>query len=300
MLAGLVSHKGPILTVANWSGQWPGLVGMLNLNGSLTKAAVAYSTLWSETFDDSFFSRGLREWIETGRVTHDESHVSRLPDGAVSADVRAALDRVRDDLLRRKAIVGVFDEGCMGMYNAIVPDELLMKLGMFKERLSQSALYFAAKNVSDSEARACLDWLKAKGMTFHFGKDAASELTEAQSRAPHPDVVHKGRCRSTRRNVARDRRIQFGCSGVDIRAGDRNDCLSRRNHTKSPRYADGRRPRSCARARLQNRHELAAGACWRKKRRPCFLFPEFDSAAKSARRSVSLCFCKHRFTWMGD
>src|SRR5688572_24000499 len=36
LLAGLVSHRGPILTVANWSGTWPGLVGMLNLNGSLT------------------------------------------------------------------------------------------------------------------------------------------------------------------------------------------------------------------------------------------------------------------------
>ena len=29
----------------------------------------------------------------------------------------------------------------MGMYNAIIPDELLHKLGIFKERLSQSALY---------------------------------------------------------------------------------------------------------------------------------------------------------------
>jgi hypothetical protein len=35
VLAGLISHRGPILTVANWSGEWPGLVGMLNLNGSL-------------------------------------------------------------------------------------------------------------------------------------------------------------------------------------------------------------------------------------------------------------------------
>ena len=39
VLAGLRDHRGPILTVANWSGQWPGLVGMLNLNGSLTKMA---------------------------------------------------------------------------------------------------------------------------------------------------------------------------------------------------------------------------------------------------------------------
>ena len=38
VLPGLRSHRGPILTVANWSGQWPGLVGLLNLNGSLIKA----------------------------------------------------------------------------------------------------------------------------------------------------------------------------------------------------------------------------------------------------------------------
>ena len=55
--AGLFTHKGPILTVANWSGQWPGLVGMLNLNGSLTKAGVKYSTLWSDDFNDTFFRR---------------------------------------------------------------------------------------------------------------------------------------------------------------------------------------------------------------------------------------------------
>ena len=53
LLAGLISHQAPILTVANWSGTWPGLVGMLNLNGSLTKAGVKYSTLWSDDFSDA-------------------------------------------------------------------------------------------------------------------------------------------------------------------------------------------------------------------------------------------------------
>src|SRR3954466_13820777 len=66
VLAGLLTHKGPILTVANWSGQWPGLVGMLNLNGSLTKAGVRYSTLWSEQFTDPFFRSQLRSWLQTG------------------------------------------------------------------------------------------------------------------------------------------------------------------------------------------------------------------------------------------
>lgn len=53
VLGGLIHHRGPILTVANWSGQWPGLVGMLNLNASLAKADVAYDTLWSTDFRDA-------------------------------------------------------------------------------------------------------------------------------------------------------------------------------------------------------------------------------------------------------
>ena len=63
ILHGLYTHRGPILTVANWSGQWPGLVGMLNLNASLTKAGVRYSTLWSEDFTDDAFLGGLRAWL---------------------------------------------------------------------------------------------------------------------------------------------------------------------------------------------------------------------------------------------
>ena len=75
---GLYSHRGPILTVANWSGEWPGLVGMLNLNACLTKAGVPYSTLWSVDFTDAFFLSGLRGWLAGSPVVHDTSHVRPL------------------------------------------------------------------------------------------------------------------------------------------------------------------------------------------------------------------------------
>ena len=78
LLHGLISHEGPILTVANWSGTWPGLVGMLNLNGSLTKAGVKYSTLWSEDFsNDKRFQKKLKKWLETGSVSHPTAHVKK-------------------------------------------------------------------------------------------------------------------------------------------------------------------------------------------------------------------------------
>jgi hypothetical protein len=154
---------------------------MLNLNGSLTKAGVRYSTLWSEDFKDGFFRNGLRQWLAEGVVTHDQSHVKdlrllKLPLADEQLGKRAAR-RFR----QQKAIMGVFDEGCMGMFNAIIPDDLLHPTGVFKERLSQSTLYAAMHQVSDAEARGVLDWLLKKGMTFNWGKDEATELTEAQT-----------------------------------------------------------------------------------------------------------------------
>ncbi len=180
VLPGLLAHQGPILTVANWSGTWPGLVGMLNLNGCLTKANKKYSTLWSEDFSDEFFVKGLRAWLTKGYVRHDTSHVrpyepQEAPTAPTKTGVKFALE-----FMNKKAIMGIFDEGCMGMYNAIIPDELLFPLGVFKERLSQSALYAKMRTVSDAEARAVYDWLLARGMKFELGQDEATELTENQ------------------------------------------------------------------------------------------------------------------------
>jgi L-fucose isomerase-like protein len=183
VLPGLTKHRAPILTVANWSGQWPGLVGMLNLNGSLTRAGIPYSSIWSEDFKDDFARRGLESWIETGTIEHDLSHVRRL-DEAPWPKEHAADEKRGVELGRRlrleQALMGVFDEGCMGMYNAIIPDHLLLPLGVFKERMSQAALYSAMLEVSDEAARAHYRWLLDKGMRFELGKDPAQELTEDQ------------------------------------------------------------------------------------------------------------------------
>ncbi len=180
LLHGLISHRGPILNVANWSGTWPGLVGMLNLNGSLTKAGVKYSTLWSENFDDALFLDGLQNWLTRGATKHKTAHVKLLAKAIVPPKAKATAKKIAADLLVKKSIMGVFDEGCMGMYNAIIPDELLFQTGVYKERLSQSALYHATTQVSDAEAKEVFNWYKKKGLKFHFGADEATELTERQ------------------------------------------------------------------------------------------------------------------------
>ena len=179
VLAGLRSHRGPILVVANWNGQFPGLVGLLNLTASLTKAGVDHSILWSEDFTDTWAVDGLQTWLETGKLVHDVSHVRDLavPGGGAEVELGRALAK---QLRTEKAIIGVFDEGCMGMYNAIFDDELLNPLGIYKERLSQSALVAEMERVTGEEAAAVRHWLDDAGMTFHTGTDEATELTDAQ------------------------------------------------------------------------------------------------------------------------
>ncbi len=182
VLHGLCTHEGPILTLANWSGTWPGLVGMLNLNGSLTKAGVKYSTLWAEDFQAPEFRQKLNRWLDTGKISHSTSHVKRLSRIKIPGKLQRLGANLGAELKKDKAIMGVFDEGCMGMFNAIVPDHLLNPTGVFKERLSQSALFYETNQVSDQEADEVRSWMEKRGMVFHTGRKHATDLTDKQIR----------------------------------------------------------------------------------------------------------------------
>ena len=205
ILHGLISHRGPILTVANFSGTWPGLVGMLNLNGSLTKAGVDYSTIWSEDFSDEFFSGYLRKWLRDGYARHKSQHVTKWSKVKVGGKERKLGEALAQQLLRHKAILGVFDEGCMGMFNAIVPDSLLNPLGVFKERLSQSALYHETTQVKDDEALAVRKWMEDRGMRFKTGPSEESDLTDQQ-------ILMQCKMYIAALRIADD----FGCAAIGI------------------------------------------------------------------------------------
>ncbi len=205
ILHGLISHRAPIMTIANWSGTFPGLVGMLNLNGSLIKAGVRFSTLWSVDFTDDFFLQGLDRWLQAGLLTHSQKHVRPIEDTKIPLKATRTARQLATELQRKKAIMGVFDEGCMGMFNAIIPDHLLFSTGVYKERLSQSALYYEATQVKLKEAREVYNWLIKKGMTFHFGTNEKTELTKDQ-------VLWQCRMYIAAARIAEE----FGCDAIGI------------------------------------------------------------------------------------
>jgi hypothetical protein len=178
---------------------------MLNLNGSLTKAGVTYSTLWSEDFSDDAFRNGLRTWLRDGRHVHVIDHVTQLADVVMPEDARRIGAELAGRLRAEKAIMGVFDEGCMGMFNAIIPDGLLNRCGVFKERLSQSALYYETTQVDEDDARIVYEWYLNRGFKFHFGPDETQDLTESQ-------VLEQCRMYIAALRIADD----FGCDLIGI------------------------------------------------------------------------------------
>src|SRR5690606_35906759 len=118
---------------------------------------------------------------EEGRVDHPLTHVKSFSSMSLPAADEDAGRRFARYFRDRKVIMGVFDEGCMGMFNAIVPDDLLHATGMFKERLSQSALYARMQAVTDEEAEGILWWLEERGMRFRWGDNEAADLTRRQT-----------------------------------------------------------------------------------------------------------------------
>ena len=90
-------------------------------------------------------------------------------------------------------------------------------MGLFKERLSQSMLYAAMREVPDDTARRHYAWLTSRGMKFALGRDEATELTEGQ-------VLEGLKMYDAAVRMAHD----FGCAaiGIQYQQGLKDTCVA--------------------------------------------------------------------------
>jgi hypothetical protein len=205
VLPGLRSHKGPILTVANWSGQWPGLVGLLNLNGSLTKAGKKFSSIWSKDFTDEFSLKGAGR-VAARRQDHPRSvacararqeQAARRERGAGrGAGRRPEASQGHHGHLRRRL------HGHVQRHHRRRTAE---SAGIFKERLSQSALVAKMRTVSDAEARGVYDWLVGQGREVRLRQGLRHRADPGAGARAVQDVHRRGAHRG-----------EFGCDVIGI------------------------------------------------------------------------------------
>jgi hypothetical protein len=107
--------------------------------------------------------QGLSEWLESGTVTQDSSHVHALDEGGLSTEASDLGKKLAQRLKINKAILGIFDEGCMGMYKrhcrrrTVEPARDLQRASELVSALAEMQL------VTDEEANSVSSWLDARG-----------------------------------------------------------------------------------------------------------------------------------------
>jgi hypothetical protein len=89
-------------------------------------------------------------------------------------------EKLANEIRVKKSLFGSFDVSSNRMYNTVIPSELLLPLGIYKEALSQVSLYAAAMQVPDDEARDVYRWVLAKGTLFPVGDNHETDLTLQQ------------------------------------------------------------------------------------------------------------------------
>ena len=122
---GVVGRDTPLLLASNFSGQWPGLVGLLNTAASLESVGRTYSRIWTDAADwsaDAHFMDLLAQWCETGRITYPENeiHYHASVSSAAARLAQQATKAIRD----RRILVLMLGDTSMGMINSDFADGL--------------------------------------------------------------------------------------------------------------------------------------------------------------------------------
>ena len=127
---GVVGKDTPLLMASNFSGRWPGLVGLLNTGACLESLGRRHSRIWTDAPDwtaDPVFMERLDEWCASGQVAYSEKEMSYH--ASVSDAASALARKVADEIRRRRVLILMLGDTSMGMINGYFGPRRLNKHG---------------------------------------------------------------------------------------------------------------------------------------------------------------------------
>jgi len=180
---GVVGKDNPLLLASNFSGRWPGLVGLLNTGACLEMLNRPFSRLWTEsgdfTKDDVFMSR-LETWCSSGKISYGEEQVRYF---APISDAAGSLAKmVADEIRKRRILIMMLGDTSMGMINGYFGPRLLNKHGFTEHKIDQAWIIDRGKRIDEKRIDAALAFVREKGVTFHYKDDFDDKATREQLR----------------------------------------------------------------------------------------------------------------------
>jgi len=176
---GVVGKDNPLLLASNFSGTWPGLVGLLNTGACLESVGRKFSRIWTDsrdwTADDAFMAH-LDEWCSTGRIGYPEDEISYH--APVSAQASSIARPVAAEIAKRRILALMLGDTSMGMINGYFGPRLLNKVGFTEHKVDQAWIIDRGRAIDQKRIDEAFAFVKEKGVTFHWGEKDAEDFDE--------------------------------------------------------------------------------------------------------------------------
>jgi L-fucose isomerase-like protein len=180
---GVVGKENPLLLASNFSGRWPGLVGLLNTAACLQSVGRPASRLWTEAADwtkDAAFMERLDEWCTTGAIRWPTDEIHQA--APVSADQLARARQVLAQFRKQRPLILMLGDTSMGMVNGCFGNRTLAKLGFSEHKVDQAWIPPRAAAVAKKRVDQAFDFVQRQGVRFHWREKEAEDFTEETTR----------------------------------------------------------------------------------------------------------------------
>jgi len=187
---GVVGKDNPLLLASNFSGTWPGLVGLLNTGACLESVCRKFSRIWTESDDwtaDGPFMERLDEWLSTGIIHYPEDEVSYH--APVSAEASRIAKKVAGEIRRRRVLALMLGDTSMGMINGYLGPRILNRVGFAEHKVDQAWIIDRGRGIARRRIEDALKFVKNNGITFHYGEEGARDFDEDATREQLRDYL---------------------------------------------------------------------------------------------------------------
>lgn len=187
---GVVGNGHPLLLASNFSGRWPGLVGLLNTGASLTSLDRAHSRIWSHAEDwshDEPFLERLDAWCRHGDIAYEGNELHEPPQP--SAGARRLAQIVADEMRRRRPLVLMLGDTSMGMINGYFGPRLLNPIGFSEHKVDQAWIIERGRAIADARIDDAVRFVIDRGVQFHHGDQDAADFTANDTREQLRDYL---------------------------------------------------------------------------------------------------------------
>jgi L-fucose isomerase-like protein len=187
---GVVGKDNPLLLASNFSGRWPGLVGLLNTGACLESLNRPFSRAWTDaadfTSDDTFMAQ-LDEWCTTGAIRYGTQEIRYHAPISASASA-LALDVARE-IRERRVLILMLGDTSMGMINGYFGPRLLNRHGFTEHKVDQAWIIDRGRRIEQKRIEEAYAFVKNKGLTFHHGARDAADFDENASKEQLRDYL---------------------------------------------------------------------------------------------------------------